>query len=799
MNNTKIRSKIEKLCSKIIDTLDTEESIKKIIQITENSDHINIGFSKIKPLISKTNDINTLIAYGKFLYRNSDYQQAIKILQKATKLSKENPISWYFLIESYRKLKLNNSYNKAFKNALKYTNNNTALVNLKNPFAANDHYCYKCLSTKKINELELIEAQKPQSDLIHIAYYHYACAKLYFKINIPHNALNNLFIAIEIIPTEYRFWTLLSMCMIKIGEIDQAFSASLEAVTLQQNNYTIDFLINTSRYSQNYFIASKIIDSELRTNKSNGLRVLNAKLKHIKGESDASIKILEELFTTDFKDEAHLNKALIEFELKRYQDAFQSFSKISTGYSRYENNPENKLYHLLCASFLNHWDFVNNNKIEVLESIYKMEKLNSIAPAFYILSLTDDINKQIMVSKLVAKEFFPIQSTILTERFNLYKNHKKPRIGYLSGDIGNHIVSEILIELLNNINKDILDIYIFSYRPNDNSPQYLEIQKKNNFFDISFLSNEKSALKILEQEIDILIDLTAFTSNSRSKILSFRPAPIQIHQTGFPSITGAKDIYDFKILKESTFSTKMIDDTCEQILEIPLPNHTSFKKNIKYTSTTKDKYSLPSNKFILASFNEPHKISSDIINIWGQLLSENSNCILWIYCPNRINRLNILKKIKQFRIKRSRIVFAERTNFIEHKQRLHCADLILDTFPYNNHSSAKVALESGVPIVSIEGESIVSRVSSLHLRALGLDEMISTSINQYYEIIAKFINNEKFRQQVKDKLNKQLLLSDNTSETNSYLIDYETCILKLYNQYMVNLTDAHDKPSFITD
>ncbi|HCD55717.1 MAG TPA: hypothetical protein DEQ90_09865, partial [Halieaceae bacterium] len=79
----------------------------------------------------------------------------------------------------------------------------------------------------------------------------------------------------------------------------------------------------------------------------------------------------------------------------------------------------------------------------------------------------------------------------------------------------------------------------------------------------------------------------------------------------------------------------------------------------------------------------------------------------------------------------SRLVFAPRVPLAEHLARHSAADLFLDTFPCNAHTTASDALWMGLPLVTCNGQSFASRVAASLLQAVGLSELITTGMDEY--------------------------------------------------------------------
>ena len=99
-----------------------------------------------------------------------------------------------------------------------------------------------------------------------------------------------------------------------------------------------------------------------------------------------------------------------------------------------------------------------------------------------------------------------------------------------------------------------------------------------------------------------------------------------------------------------------------------------------------------------------------------------------------------------------RIVFAEYLSESEHLVRLKFADLFLDTFPYNAHTTASDAIRMGVPIVTIKGKSFASRVAASILHQFGLNELIMKDEENYKDKAIKLYNQPNELKKLKTKL-----------------------------------------------
>ncbi len=123
-----------------------------------------------------------------------------------------------------------------------------------------------------------------------------------------------------------------------------------------------------------------------------------------------------------------------------------------------------------------------------------------------------------------------------------------------------------------------------------------------------------------------------------------------------------------------------------------------------------------------------------------------------------------MKNLKAEALKRkvdpSRIIFAPVKPLPEHQARHALAGLFLDTFPYNAHGTASLSLRSLVPIVTMSGETMASRVAGSLLREVGLEELITQNPNEYAMLAVRLATDPTYYDEIKSKLEDGLKSSD---------------------------------------
>ena len=122
---------------------------------------------------------------------------------------------------------------------------------------------------------------------------------------------------------------------------------------------------------------------------------------------------------------------------------------------------------------------------------------------------------------------------------------------------------------------------------------------------------------------------------------------------------------------------------------------------------------LPENGFVFCGFNNSYKISPSEFDIWMRLLLKIPDSVLWLRHSNKWSQDNLRNEAEKRTIDQSRLIFAERIPMDEHLARHQLADLFLDTFTFNAHSTTVDALWAGLPVITKPGQGFAARVLSL--------------------------------------------------------------------------------------
>ena len=125
------------------------------------------------------------------------------------------------------------------------------------------------------------------------------------------------------------------------------------------------------------------------------------------------------------------------------------------------------------------------------------------------------------------------------------------------------------------------------------------------------------------------------------------------------------------------------------------------------------------------------------------ILRKVKKSVLWIYAYNEPARQNLKLEAKKRGVDPKRIIFAEKVSILEdHLQRITLADIFLDTFPYNAHTSASDSIRMGLPLITMKGNSFASRVAASILSSINMSGLITDNINDYENLAIELGNNK---------------------------------------------------------
>jgi len=397
------------------------------------------------------------------------------------------------------------------------------------------------------------------------------------------------------------------------------------------------------------------------------------------------------------------------------------------------------------------------------------------------LGWTDDSKKQLAISKAYVKEKF--KQELLPKPARPKLRPERLKIGYFSADFHNHATMHLMNQIFSGHDKTQFIIFAYSYGPisQDGTHQKLA-HDVDAFYDVRQMTDMGIVELARQDNLDIAVDLKGFTLDERLAPFAYGLAPVQISYLGYPGSLGA-DFIDYIIADSVVIPEDQRPYYSEKVIYLPhsyQPNDD--KRKIAETDTSRADFGLPENAFVLCCFNNNYKISPREFDIWMRLLNCIEGSVLWLLKTNQWVEQNLSKEAEQRGINASRLVFADKLPHSEHLARHKHADLFIDTFNINAHTTASDALWAGLPVVTKQGSQFAARVSASLLRAVGLPELIVNTEAEYEALILELARDASELNAIKAKLAKNRL-REPLFDTKQYTRHFESGLRQAYDRY----------------
>lgn len=409
-------------------------------------------------------------------------------------------------------------------------------------------------------------------------------------------------------------------------------------------------------------------------------------------------------------------------------------------------------------------------------------------PPWPLLALEDAPLRQLARSRNWAKRRF--RQVNRTTPARPKRRPERLRIGYFSGDFHDHPSMHLMAGLLAGHDRARFEIHAFSYgEQREDAYRQKARDRVHHFHDVARWPDAKIIDLARRTALDIAIDRKGYSAGTRNQLLQHRLAPVQMNYLAYPGTLGASFI-DYLIGDPVVTPAHTRDAFSESIIQLPhnyQPNDN--QRTIAETQTTRADFGLPQDAFVFCCFNATYKISPHEFDIWMRVLKAVGGSVLWLFQSNAHAVANLRREAEQRGVDPLRLVFAERVPSPEHLARHKHADLFIDTFNVNAHTTASDALWAGLPVVTKQGEQFAARVASSLLRAVGLPELVTKSDADYERLIVELATNPELLTGIRAKLSANRLTTP-LFDTKAYTRHFEAGLEAAYDRYFKGLPPA---------
>jgi predicted O-linked N-acetylglucosamine transferase (SPINDLY family) len=363
------------------------------------------------------------------------------------------------------------------------------------------------------------------------------------------------------------------------------------------------------------------------------------------------------------------------------------------------------------------------------------------------------------------------------------------RIGYLSADFYRHATAVLMTQLLERRDTRRFETFLYSHSRDDDSDICRRVRAAcEHFVDINGMPHRAVAQRMRDDGIDILIDLKGHTRDSRMELMAYRPAPVQATYLGYPATTGASFI-DYFIGDRITTPLEHADHFSEHIAQLEgcyQPNDT---ERALPPCPSRAEVGLPDDAVVLCCFNQTYKLSPHMLDLWARILAGAPRAVLWMLAWNPHARENLLRELARRGVDAGRVFFAPKMDLAGHIARLRCADLFLDTWPCNAHTTASESLWAGVPVLTVPGPTFASRVASSLVDACGLGELACVDEEHYVGLATALANEPATLQGLKTHLETNRMRLP-LFDSERLARDLDALLVRMHERHLAGLAPA---------
>ncbi|MEZ6053200.1 MAG: tetratricopeptide repeat protein [Planctomycetaceae bacterium] len=655
------------------------------------------------------------------------HQQGVELISRAIQISPRPLAGWHNnLGEAHRKLKQFGEAEAAYRRAIKTdakhagAHNNLGLI-LQETGRTNE----AVRKFERALELQLDFAET-----------HRNLATALHRLGETERALHHLRRAVQIRPSYPKAQHALGLLLHETGDHDGAIEALRQTVSLTPNDadaqHALGIVLHESGRSDEA-VTHMQRAVQLRPDMAEAHHDLAGLLRQQKRLNEAIVHFREALRINPHSAGGHANLARA---LQQNGDLIHATTEFRRALDLDPSlhSAQGALVHALQHQC--DWRDLADQTRLTIQSIDSSNLLGQTISPFIGLTLSEPTSTAQQLA--CAKAWVAQNLAAWQRRAPLFHQPRTPRadgrivLGYLSADFHQHATADLAAEMFEQHDRERFAVHAYCYGPDDQSPMR---QRLLNAFDryehIGGLSHEQAARKIAADGVDILIDLKGYTEHARPQIPALRPAPIQVNYLGYPGTMGA-DFIDYILVDDVIVPASEQPHFTERLVHLPgCYQVNDSRRAVAEQTPSRADCGLPDEGFVFCCFNNNYKLTPAVFDVWMRLLHSIPGSVLWLLEAHRVAADNLRREAESRGVSSDRLVFAPRCPPHQHRARYRLADLFIDTFPVNAHTTASEALAADCPLVTIAGDTFISRVAASLLQALNLPDLICTNLDDY--------------------------------------------------------------------
>jgi predicted O-linked N-acetylglucosamine transferase (SPINDLY family) len=544
-------------------------------------------------------------------------------------------------------------------------------------------------------------------------------------------ALESFQRAVQLAPANAQMLTNLGVALGECGRLEEALTAHERAIQLapgtaaahSNRGLTLQRLRRLEEAVASYEQALRLNPADEQAWYNRG-----AALAELDRPAEAEVSFQRSLELRPEYAEAHRNRGELHWQHGRHESALASYQCALAAAPELPWMYGQWLYARMSVCDWSDWEACTTRLLE------RIENGASVAQPFVLLPVFDAPAVHRKVAAQFVREVCAPQTT--WRRATRHNPDGRIRLGYFSADFREHPVAQLTAAVFETHDRGRFELNAFAFGPRSEDGMRTRLRRSfARFLEVGRQSDPEVARLAQDLGIDIAIDLTGFTAHNRAGIFAQRAAAVQVSYLGYPGTMQAPYI-DYLVADATLIPPAARADYAEQVAYLPhsyLVNETG--RMAQGAGGTRRELGLPQDAFVYCCFNNTYKLTPAVFAAWMRILQAVPAGVLWLAKHSELAMANLRRSAQAHGVAPERLVFAERVpSLAQHLARYQAADLFLDTFPYNAHTTASDALGAGLPVLSQPGRSFAARVAASLLKSVALPELIATGPEDYVRL-----------------------------------------------------------------
>jgi protein O-GlcNAc transferase len=449
-------------------------------------------------------------------------------------------------------------------------------------------------------------------------------------------------------------------------------------------------------------------------------------------------------------------------------------AKAESYYQQYLQNKPNDVSFLIgLAQCYTVWGRTQEAK-DVWQKALALDPENSYVSSPYLMSLlfsTDDRALLYQEHKRISEH---TKKTVRVLPPRKTGDGEKIKVGYLSPNLNNHALRHFLEPILKNHDRKKIELFLYhdSTKEDDATARYR--QYSDHWFESVKHPDEALAQKIYEDKIDVLINLAGYSDNDRARVFLMKPAPIQVSWMAYSCTTGM-DTMDYRLVDEKMCPQEVDSFYTEKLIRL--------KKSVCFLPDRQSPAieSLPADRngfFTFGCISQFRKINPQMLDLWCRILKQVPQTRMVMIVNNGKNFFPLLKSFFESRgVDSARVKILGEQKLEDYLAVCNQIDLMFDTFPMGGGVTAYQSLWMGTPMLALEGKAESSRMCSMILQSLGLQEFIACSPEEYMQKAVQFAKDFSL---IRDwRKNARMRMIDDSKE---YTLEFENALVAMVSE-----------------